>query len=91
MAVIIAVPAPYRKATGGKAELEIEASCVGQVIDGLVQDYPDLAKRLVTAEGSLNPHVSVYVNGSRVSRGEAMERALNDGDRLVIMPVISGG
>ncbi len=86
-----AIPAPYRRATGGEAVVEVAAKTVSGAIEALRARYPDMAARLVTDEGVLNPFVSVYLNGARLQGAEALGHALRDGDRLVIMPVIGGG
>ena len=91
MAIVFAIPAPYRKVTGNLSEVRVAAGTVAEAISGLNKLYPDMAKRLVTAEGALNPYVSVYVNGEHLHGPEALGRPLKDGDRLVVMPVIGGG
>ena len=91
MSVIIAIPAPYRKSTGGQAEVDLAATTVGEAIAALAQKYPGMGQRLLVAEGKLNPFVSIYVNGDQVLGSEALARPLRDGDRLLVMPVVGGG
>lgn len=91
MSVTFAVPAPYRKATRGQAEIELPAGTVSQAIAALTEQYPDMARRLLTADGRLNPYASIYVNGEHVHGEGALDRVLHDGDRLLVMPVIGGG
>ena len=91
MSVVFAIPAPYRKATGGKAEIEVQAENVGQAIAALNAIYPEMGKRLLGENGGLNLYVNVYLNGEQLRRQDALDRPLKDGDRLVIMPVVGGG
>jgi len=91
MGVTFSIPAPYRKITGGKAEVEVQAGTVRQAIDGLAAAYPDMARRLLNEKRGLNPYVSVYVNGEHLHGEGALERQVADGDRLVVMPVVGGG
>lgn len=86
-----AIPAPYRRATDGKAVVEVGAETVSGAIAALRALYPEMAARLLTDEGALNPFVSVYLNGARLQGKEALSHVLREGDRLVIMPVIGGG
>ncbi len=91
MSVTFAIPAPYRKATDGHPEVAVPAETVGEAIQALNHQYPDMGRRLVNAQGALDPYVNVYLNGERLSGAEALERKVRDGDRLVVMPVIGGG
>ncbi|MGI6208563.1 MAG: MoaD/ThiS family protein [Anaerolineae bacterium] len=91
MGVTFAIPAPYRRATGGNAEVQVEAGTVAQAIEALNRQYPDMAHRLLKDRENLNPFVSVYLNGERLQGPEALNRTVRDGDRLVVMPVIGGG
>ena len=91
MSVTFAIPAPYRQATDGQAEVKVEAESVRQAVEALNRSYPDMARRLVADESRLNPYVNVYLNGERLSGDSALDHPLRDGDRLVIMPVIGGG
>lgn len=86
-----AIPAPYRRATGGRAVVEVSADTVRGAIDALRDLHPEMASRLVKEDGNLNPFVNVYLNGERLQSPEALDHSLADGDRLVIMPVIGGG
>jgi len=91
MPITFAIPAPYRKSTDGQAEIELAAATVGEAVAALAAQYPAMRPRLLAADGRLNPHVSVYVNGDQVLGADALSRALRDGDRLLVMPVIGGG
>ncbi|NPV09916.1 MAG: MoaD family protein [Anaerolineae bacterium] len=91
MSVTFAIPAPYRRATDGKAEVEVQAATVAEAIEALNRQHPDMGHRLLKDRDRLNPYVSVYLNGERLHGSEALSRTLQDGDRLVIMPVIGGG
>ncbi|MHB0875213.1 MAG: MoaD/ThiS family protein [Anaerolineae bacterium] len=91
MSVTFAIPAPYRKSTGGEAEVSLAAGTVGEAVAALAAKYPSMGPRLLVAEGKLNPFVSVYVNGDQVLGPEALNRPLRDGDRLLVMPVVGGG
>jgi sulfur-carrier protein len=91
MSVVFAIPAPYRKSTDGQAEVNLEASTVGEAVAALTARYPAMGPRLLLEPGKLNPFVSVYVNGDQVMGAEALSRPLRDGDRLLVMPVVGGG
>ena len=51
----------------------------------------ELREYLFTDEEGLHPHVVVILNGRGVGVLEGLDTALNDGDRVAILPSIGGG
>ncbi len=41
--------------------------------------------------GSVHPHVRIMVNGQTIQFLKGMQTMLNDGDEVVILPLVSGG
>jgi len=91
MSVTFVIPAPYRKSTGGQAEVELTATTVAEAIAALAEKYPAMGPRLLSGTGRLNPYASIYVNGDQIAGPDALDHPLRDGDRLLVMPVVGGG
>jgi len=79
----------------GKTQLTLELqgdSTVRSLIAQLSQDIPSL-KRTFT-DGDLNDARSnslILINGTEISVLDGYETKLNDGDEVVLVPVVHGG
>jgi molybdopterin converting factor small subunit/photosystem II stability/assembly factor-like uncharacterized protein len=86
MAILTLRP-PLRELAGGQRELRIDADTVGDLLRGLERQHPPVAGWILDERGRIRRHVCVFVNGDRT--GE--EAPLRDGDRVQVLPSISGG
>ena len=91
MSVRVRIPTPLRAATDGAAELSVDASTVGQLIEDLEQRYPGMQGRLRDDAGQLRRFVNLYVNGEDVRFKEGLGTSLQAGDELSIVPAVAGG
>ena len=71
-----------RRLTGGLSKIEVEAKNVGQVIDGVAQQFPDL-------EEFLGTNVSVVVNGRIIS--DSLTEPVPEGAEVWLMQRLKGG
>ena len=79
----------------GDKRVTVEASAgdtVGDALEQLVADRPDLAGRVLTDDGDLRSQINVLRNGSNVVVDEAgLETELEGDDELALFPPVSGG
>lgn len=90
MSVTVKIPTQLRAATGGNAELEVEGSTVGEVLDAVFDAHNGLRDR-ITQDGDLRRFVNVYVNDEDVRFLGALSAPLADGDDVTILPAVAGG
>lgn len=88
--VTVKIPTQLRPSTGGRAEVELEGSTVGEVLDALFIESPDLRER-ITDDGQLRRFVNVYLGGEDIRFGDGLETAVDDGSELTILPAVAGG
>lgn len=92
MAVVkVNIPAPLRGLLEGKAELEIEATNVKDVINELIKLNPEFKERLLDDSGNLRRFINIYVNGEDIRFTGGLETLLKDGDDVSIIPAVAGG
>ncbi len=91
MTVIIQIPSPLRHFTGDLAEVEVEASSVGEALDRLVAVHADLRPHLFGEDGQLRSFVNLFLNEEDVRYLEKESTPLASGDQLTIIPSIAGG
>ena len=88
--VTVKIPTQLRPSAGGRAEVELDGSTVGEVLEALFLESPDLRER-ITEDGRLRRFVNVYLGGEDIRFGDGLETAVEDGSELTILPAVAGG
>ncbi len=91
MSVLIHVPAPLRKLTGGKARVEAGGATVRELIDQLDQEYNGMGAKLVDENRGIHPYINIYVNDEDIRFLDGMDTRLQEGDTISIVPAMAGG
>ena len=76
--------------TNDQDVVEVNGSNVGQCLERLVAQFPELRQWLFEKDGKLNRLVEIYVN-MESSYPEELAKPVKDGDELHILIIISGG
>ena len=87
----IHIPTPLRQYAGKQATVEVKAATVGEAMNTLVVQHPDLKRHLYTDEGKLRAFVNVYLNDEDIRYMQKEATAVTDGDNISIVPSIAGG
>ena len=90
MSVTVKIPTQLRAATGGEAEVDVEGSTVGEVLDAVFDLYDGLRDR-ITEDGDLRRFVNVYVSGEDIRFRDGLETEISDGAEVTILPAVAGG
>jgi len=90
-AITIQVPTPLRASCDGASELSISAADVRAALDQIAARYPALHKNICDETGAVRRHINLFVNSSHVRDRKGLDTPLNPGDRLIILPAVSGG
>ena len=91
MAVKVQIPSPLRPLTGGAGEVEVDATDVASLIDGLESRHKGLKDRLCDPAGNLRSYVRIFVNDEDVRFLQDKGTPLKPGDSVSIVPAIAGG
>ncbi|MFX1588154.1 MAG: MoaD family protein [Promethearchaeota archaeon] len=69
-----------------------DVNTLGDVIDQFMDKYgKKLRKSFVNAQGNLETHIVILVNGRNYLFLEELDTKLKDGDQIVISPPLVGG
>ena len=85
------IPQVLRASTGGNKQLELAGATVGDLVGGLVEQYPSLRGQLLSDDGELNRFVNVYVNGQDVRYLDGLATAVEERDEVRLLPAMAGG
>jgi molybdopterin synthase sulfur carrier subunit len=84
---VVRLRAPLSELAGGRRELELDGATVAEVLQALEREHPDVKGWILDERGAIREHINVFVN-KEYGREET---ALGPGDRVHILPAISGG
>ena len=84
---VVRLRAPLSELAGGRRELELEGATVGEVLQALEREHPEVRGWILDEHGSIREHINVFVN-KECGREDTTVGA---GDRLHVLPAISGG
>ena len=91
MSVIVRVPTTLRPATGGRAELSVDAATVGDAIAAADAAHPGFKARICDDDGGLRRFVNVFVEDDDVRYLQGLDTPVPDGKTISIVPAVAGG
>src|SRR5207237_3126864 len=87
----VRIPPPLRPMTGGKSEIETQASDIQAMIESLNGQFPGLKSRICDDAGEIRRFVNIYLNEEDIRFMKGKDTPLKDGDQISIVPAIAGG
>ena len=90
MATVI-IPTPLRKFTNQTSRIQVEAGTVGEIIEKITQDYPELKKHLMDPQGSLRSFVNIFAGDEDIRDLQEGKTPVNHSSVISIVPAIAGG
>lgn len=91
MSVKVRIPTPLQKLTQNKAEVDVQAKNVKDLLDTLERQYPGIRERLCDESGRVRRFVNIYLNEEDIRFLKQESTPLKDGDEVSIVPAIAGG
>jgi MoaD family protein len=87
----VLIPTALRQFAGKNDSVEVSGATVGEVMNALTSQHPDLRKQLYNDEGKMRSFVNVYLNDEDIRYLSKDKTEVKDGDTLSIVPSIAGG
>lgn len=90
--MIVKVFANLRDICGGvTVNVQPNGDRVMDVLDKMIEDFPDLKNEIFTPEKTLKPFVHVYINGRNIIHAEELETKVAESDQMALFPPVAGG
>jgi sulfur-carrier protein len=91
--VVFQIPGPLRQFTGGSSQVEVATSgaTLGEVLADLWAVYPGIRDRVVTEQGKIREHVSIFVGNENIRDIGGLRTPIPEGAEISIVPAVSGG
>jgi len=89
----VTIPGPLRPFAGNQARVTLAgpAATAGEALERLWALHPGLKNRVVTEQGTIRPHVNVFVGADNVRDLEGLATPLPESCEIAILPAVSGG
>ena len=92
MAIVVRIPTPLRKYTGGKAEVtSSEGQTIRELFGALEAQHSGLQQKIFDEDGEIRRFINVFINGEDVRHQDGAETRLQAGDEVSVVPAIAGG
>ena len=91
MAVEIRLPTVLRPHASGQATVQANGATLGEALQDLVLQFPQMKDQVITADGTLHKFVNVYKNDEDVRYLDKLDTTVSDGDVISILPAVAGG
>lgn len=91
MSITVRIPTPLRSATGGEAEVSLEAQTVRDMVKALEERHPGIAERICEDGGEIRRFVNVFVGDEDIRFLQGLDTPLPEGIQVSIIPAVAGG
>jgi adenylyltransferase/sulfurtransferase len=86
----IRIPTPLRVYTGNQAQVTVSGATIGEALDDLTTQHPELRPHLFNG-GELRNFVNVFIGEEDIRFLSGLETEIDESDSLRIIPSIAGG
>ncbi len=90
MATVI-IPTPLRKFTNQTARIQVDALTVGEIVDRITSEFPELKKHLLDPQGDLRSFVNIFSGNDDIRDLQKEKTPVNESSIISIVPAIAGG
>ncbi len=91
MSVTVQIPSALRRLTAGAANIECNATNLGELFCALDQRFPDLKRHLRDEAGQVRRFLNIYVNEEDIRFLGGSSYVFQEGDEVLLVPSIAGG
>ena len=91
MSVEIIIPLVLRQYAENRDSVKLSGQNIGELLNNLMQKFPNMKKHLFSEDGQIRNFVNVYVNDDDIRYLENNATQLKEGDVISIIPSVAGG
>jgi molybdopterin converting factor small subunit len=84
---------PHLKELANNRDMvEVNGLTIGQCLDDLVRQFPDIKTRIFDKQGKLLNFITIYQNKESLrDEPDPLDKPVSDGDEIAIILLIAGG
>ncbi len=73
------------------AHQTVTATTLNEALELMFSQFPALRDYVMHADGSLQQHVAIFINGQMLPHGESLDLAVDDESQIFVMQALAGG
>ncbi len=85
------IPTPLRKFTEKQSEVNLDGKNVAEILEKLVERYPELKQYLFTVDGNIPPFINIFVGEQDIKNLQMTNTSVKEDTLVSIIPAIAGG
>ena len=90
MSINVSIHRTHRQFTDGLDTVEVEGNSVGNCLDDLIRQFPDMGNALFDKKGKLLNAIEIYIN-LKSAYPDELVKPVKDGDDIHITLMLAGG
>lgn len=87
----IKIPSYFQPFTDMRTEVSIDGATVGEALEDLFRQFPQLKPHFYTHWGILSANVLIYLNRDEIFSLDGLNTKVTSDDHITIVPTASGG
>lgn len=87
----VIIPNSLRNYTGGKSELECNASNLKDLVTQINDNYPEFQSRICDNNGEIKNYFNIYIDGEDSRHLNGMDSQIIGKSEVVIVAAVAGG
>jgi len=90
VSINVSIHRTHRQFTDGLDSVEVEGNSVGNCLDDLIRQFPDMGNALFDKKGKLLNAIEIYIN-LKSAYPDELVKPVKDGDDIHITLMLAGG
>jgi adenylyltransferase/sulfurtransferase len=88
---LLRIPSLMKFYVDNQTEITVTGETVGAAMRDLFVRYPAIQTHLMDANGEPRRYVNLFVNAENIKTLNGLDTPLQEGDKIILLPSISGG
>ena len=85
------VPALMKSYVENQTEVSLRGATVADILSDLVTRHPAIKIHIMDQNGDLRRYVNLFVNDTNIKELNGVKTSLQESDKVILLPSISGG
>ena len=85
------IPSLMKSYVNNQTEVQLAGSTIAEALSDLTIRYPSIKPHIMDKNGDLRRYVNLFVNTINIKDLNGVQTAIQENDKIILLPSISGG